>query len=449
MSGLRFAFLTTFYPPHNFGGDGIAVERLARGLVRAGHRVTVIHDADAYRALGGPEPAPRAAAPGVEVVTLRTRWPRLSTLLTQQLGRPVLNRGPLRRLLEAGAYDVINFHNVSLLGGPGLLALGSGLKLYLAHEHWLVCPTHVLWRHGREACPGRQCLRCQLRARRPPQLWRYTGTLTRALRQVDAFIALSEFSRAKHAEFGFPREMEVLPDLLEDSPLPDRPQPAPHPRPYVLFAGRLERIKGLDDVLPLFREGQGPDLLIAGEGSHGGALRRQAAGAERIRFLGPVEADDLARLYRGALAVIVPSVCYETFGMVVIEAFRAGVPVVARRIGPLPELLESGGGELFSTPAELAAALSRLTGDRDYRARLGAAGRAAFEARWREEVVVARYLDLVRAVAQRKGADGVVRRLGGDPDGSVPPSLGRPVARAARRSAAPGTTGIPLLVRGS
>ena len=51
MSGLRFCFLTTFYPPHNFGGDGIAVQRLARGLVRAGHQVTVVHDTDAFAAL--------------------------------------------------------------------------------------------------------------------------------------------------------------------------------------------------------------------------------------------------------------------------------------------------------------------------------------------------------------------------------------------------------------
>ena len=44
MSGLRFAFLTTFYPPHNFGGDGIGIQRLARGLVGAGHEVTVAFD---------------------------------------------------------------------------------------------------------------------------------------------------------------------------------------------------------------------------------------------------------------------------------------------------------------------------------------------------------------------------------------------------------------------
>ena len=57
---LRFAFLTTFYPPYNFGGDGIGIERLAHGLVRAGHEVTVIHDADAYETLA-PKPPTRLA----------------------------------------------------------------------------------------------------------------------------------------------------------------------------------------------------------------------------------------------------------------------------------------------------------------------------------------------------------------------------------------------------
>ena len=55
---LRFAMITTFYPPYNFGGDGQAVRRLAHALARRGHRVDVIHDVDAYRMLAAAkEPA--------------------------------------------------------------------------------------------------------------------------------------------------------------------------------------------------------------------------------------------------------------------------------------------------------------------------------------------------------------------------------------------------------
>ena len=51
--GLRFCMLTTFYPPFNFGGDGIGVQRTANALVKRGHQVTVIHDVDAYQWLAG------------------------------------------------------------------------------------------------------------------------------------------------------------------------------------------------------------------------------------------------------------------------------------------------------------------------------------------------------------------------------------------------------------
>ena len=89
------------------------------------------------------------------------------------------------------------------MGGPGLLAIPTAaIKLYTTHEHWLVCPTHVLWRFNREPCTERRCLQCVLHARRPPQLWRGTGLLDRSLRHVDAIIAPSRFTREKHIEFG-------------------------------------------------------------------------------------------------------------------------------------------------------------------------------------------------------------------------------------------------------
>src|SRR6266853_2790592 len=251
---------------------------------------------------------------------------------------------------------------------------GRGVTVYLAHEHWLVCPTHVLWRHGREACPGRQCLRCVLRYRRPPQLWRYTGLLERQLDCVDTFVAMSEFSRAKHREFGFPRQMEVLPWFLPDAQPAPQAQPPLRQRPYFLFVGRLERIKGLDDVIPIFARFDRADLLIVGDGTHAEALRAQAAGNPRIVFLGALPAEDLARYYRGAIALIVPSVGFETFGLVLIEAFRQGTPVIARRIGPFPEIVEAAdAGELFAHAAELEAAMHRFLDDGARRARFGAA----------------------------------------------------------------------------
>ncbi len=414
MTPLRFCHVTTFFPPYSFGGDGMGISRLVDGLLRRGHECTVIHDADAYTMLsGGRRPALPPEREGLLVHGLTSRLGPISELLTQQCGRPLVHARELREIFESGRFDVVNFHNVSLVGGPGILRYGDGVKLYMAHEHWLVCPSHVLWRHDRELCDGRECLRCVLAYRRPPQLWRYTGYLERELSHVDAFIAMSEFSRAKHREFGFPREMEVVPYFLPDpEPRADgAPGPRPHERPYFLFVGRLERIKGLDDVIPVFRDFADADLLIAGDGEHAATLRGQASGIEGVRFLGRVAPEDLARYYEHAVALIVPSICFETFGIILIEAFRASTPVVARRLGPFPEIVEhAGGGELFSSTDELVGALRRMLADPGHRDRLARAGNAAFRSTWTESAVLPRYLDVVRRAARARGDSELAER---------------------------------------
>lgn len=406
MSGLRFCFVTTFYPPYNFGGDGIAIERLARALVARGCEVTVVHDVDAFRALShAPEPAAaRADLQGLTIVPLTTRLGRLSLLLTHQLGRPVVHRRRLRELLDAGRFDVVVFHNVSLVGGPGVLSYGgSAARMYIAHEHWLVCPIHTLWRHNRELCDGRQCIRCALRYRRPPQFWRWTQYLEKQAAHVDMFIAMSEFSRAKHREFGFRRPMEVLPVGVPPLPRMTGKDASPHGRPYFLFAGRLERIKGLDDVIPVFAEYDAADFVIAGDGNDAVRLQTLAAGSPCVRFVGRLQADALNRYYRHALALIVPSVCYETFGLIMIEAFSHGTPVIARRIGPFPEIIErAGAGELFTTRGELADAVRRMQTEPARRVAMGRAGYEAYRAHYTEQVVVERFLQLAEQAIERR-----------------------------------------------
>jgi len=415
MTALRFCHLTTFYPPHSFGGDAVGIQRLARGLVRRGHHVTVLCDVDAYNALhAGPEPEPEPESDGVRVVRLRSGLGTLSPFLTQQFGTPVINGRRIARLLQSDAFDVVNFHNVSLIGGPGLLRFGGGVKLYMAHEHWLVCPSHVLWRHDREPCTGRQCLRCVLAYSRPPQVWRYSRRLEHAARHIDTFIAMSEFSRAKHREFGFECEMEVLPYFLPDSVAPPGREPlkSPHDRPYFLFVGRLETIKGLDTVIPVFRDYPAADLLVAGDGTQATALRALAAGSPRVRFLGRLSSEALASYYQHALALIVPSVGFETFGIILIEAFQNGTPVIARRIGPFPEIVDrAGAGELFASSAELVAAMRRIQEDPVHREALARNGSAAVGRYWTESAVVPRYLDIVRRAAARRGITHVVDAL--------------------------------------
>jgi glycosyltransferase involved in cell wall biosynthesis len=417
MTPLRFCLLTTFYPPFNFGGDGIDVQRTARALVRRGHHVTVVHDVDAYQWLAGRRlPVEPVDQDGVEVIGLRSRLGVVSPFLTHQLGRPIVHGRAIARLLRARDPDVVVFNNVSLVGGPGLLALGGeALKVYVAHEHWLVCPTHVLWRFNREPCDKRACGRCVISYRRPPQVWRYTGALERHLPQVDLFIARSEFSREKHRAFGFQRPMQVLPYFLPgDIPVRREPSGAPRPqeRPYFLFVGRLTRIKGLDSVIAACGRYAGADLLVIGDGEERALLEAQAQAFPNVRFLGRIPNEELGRYYEHALAAIVPSLGYETFGIVLIEAFRYGTPVIARRIGPFPEIVQqSGGGLVFSTDDDLLAAMARVQDDGGYRADLADRGYQACRRLWSEDAVIGRYLDLIsEAFAER-----LARRALGQP----------------------------------
>jgi glycosyltransferase involved in cell wall biosynthesis len=416
---VKLAMITTFYPPYHFGGDAIFIRRLNHALVRRGHEVHVIHDVDAFRLLAPDREVGALEEPeGLHVHRLESASRRqgfLACLATQQLGRPVVHGPEIQRILDEVGPDVIQFHNVSLVGGPGVLGYGDGdaVKLYMAHEHWLVCPTHVLWRHNREVCTGRECLRCTLHHRRPPQLWRATGLLEREARHVDVFYSPSRFSAEKHREFGFPRELEVLPYFLPDADSgAEEPRPITHrpsERPFFLFVGRLEKIKGLQDVIPRFagsgsvEEGEQSELWVVGTGEYEEELKRMAAGSPRVRFLGARTPEELRTLYREALAVIVPSVCYETFGIILLEAFREGTPVLARRLGPFPEIVESsGGGLLFESDDELREGIERLETDPTLRETLGRAGLRALEERWTETVVMEKYFDLIVRAAEKK-----------------------------------------------
>ena len=393
---LSFCMVATFYPPHHFGGDAMHAYRLGNALARRGHSVTVVHSEDAYRALGGRK---RGDAfphePGVTLRPLRTSFPVAAATATYVTGHPAFYASQLDAVFRGESFDVVHFHNVSLAGGPGVLRYGGGVSLYTTSEHWLVCPMHVLFRYDREPCVEPHCLRCTLAFRRPPQLWRYTGLLDRAVRDVDLFLAPSRFTLDAHRARGFSRPMRHLPHFLPEPDVPDG-DVAARPRPYGLFVGRLERLKGVHVLLDSFRDYRGLDLLIAGDGEERNELERRAAGCDHIRFLGHVEQAELDGLYRGATALIVPSVGYEVFGLVVLEAFARGTPVVVHDLGALPELVEdSGGGLVYRTPQELVKAVERLRTDPALREELGEKGRAAVRTLWSEERHLEAYFDAI------------------------------------------------------
>jgi len=405
---LNFCHVSTFYPPYSFGGDAIFVHRLVNALAERGHEVDVIHCADSFHALHPESPTQEFPShPNVTVHTLRSRWGRLSPLIAQQTGRTWPKTHEIRKLLSRKKFDVIHYHNVSLLG-PEVLRLEpkhhNCLKVYTMHEHWLVCPMHMLWKNNDRLCDKPECFRCTLKFRRPPQWWRYTKLLKNCAATVDVFFSPSRFTRNMHHERGFVRQIEHLPNFVPASDLcPNDFDVPPHPRPYFLFVGRLEKIKGLQTVIPLFRDHPHADLLVAGAGEYESELRRQARGLENIRFLGSLGQLELRRYYRHAIAAVVPSVCYEVFALVVLEAYRERTPVIVHGLGALEELVEeSQGGFTYRTSDELLEAMQRLRTDRELRGTMGDYGYKAYMERWNEDVHLDRYLQLLDRAADRK-----------------------------------------------
>jgi glycosyltransferase involved in cell wall biosynthesis len=404
---LRFLHLTTFYPPYSFGGDGIYVYRLAEALARLGHQVDIIHCVDAYQLLNSAPPQSAIKnSSGVTVHGLRSGYGLISPLLTQQTGRPYLKGGAIDAIIKQRRPDVIHYHNISLFG-PGVLRLGSGneaVKLYTAHDHWLVCPMHVLWKFNRRLCDTPQCLRCSISFGRPPQLWRYTRMLERCASEVDAFLAPSRFSAEMHSARGFSRPMTHFPLF---APRADAEVPAdsasPHPRPYFLFVGRLENIKGVESLIEAWAQVHDADLLIAGSGGIEPKLRELAATNPRVVFLGHRSSASLGPLYRHCIACIVPSLVYEVFPTVVLEAFAHKAPLIARNRGGLTEIItESDGGLLFTDEEELLAAVERLAGSSALRTSLGENGYRAFVAKWSPEAHLKSYFELIDRIALRK-----------------------------------------------
>jgi glycosyltransferase involved in cell wall biosynthesis len=401
---LNFLHLTTFYPPYSFGGDAIYVYRLAHALGDAGHHVDVIQCVDSFHLLH-PDPASATFAGHPRVTThgLRSRWGALSPLLTHQGGRPFLKRAYIQQVLDSRPYDVIHFHNISLLG-PDVMTVasrhGAAVKLYTAHKHWLVCPMHVLWKFKDRACDHPQCLRCTLRAGRPPQFWRYTGLLNSSAEYVDQFTCPSHFGVQMHMERGFSRPMKHLPLFADQA---DAVGPRPHPHPYYLYVGRLEEFKGVQNLLQAWQRMPDVDLLILGEGSQDQRLRALAAHSPRIRFVGAVPPNAVGRYYAHALACVAPSLTYETFGLTLIEAFTYRTPVIVHDIGALPEIVrESGGGLIYRTEDELVDSLCRITSSPALRDQLGERGYQAYRQRWSREAHLASYFCLLGETAKSK-----------------------------------------------
>jgi phosphatidylinositol alpha-mannosyltransferase len=214
------------------------------------------------------------------------------------------------------------------------------------------------------------------------------SVLRRVARRLDARIAVSEAARAYHSRaLGLSeRDFRVVPNAVDvDRFATAAPIPGDLP-PTLLFVGRLERRKGLEQLIRAFMilktERSDVRLLVVGEGPE--RDRCQALVPARLRsdvvFLGRVEAEDLPRFFRSADVFVSPALGGESFGIVLLEAMAAGTAVVASDIpGYRSVLRHELHGRLVppGDPRALATAIGTLLDNPSLLEAMGREGQAA------------------------------------------------------------------------
>ncbi len=349
---------TTFFPPYHLGGDAIHVQQLSQELAKLGHDVHVLHSVDAYRLKRNDRPEDTSPAEGIGLHPFKSPLGRISPLMSYVAGFPYPHTTRITQLINGLKPDVLHHHNVSLLG-PFMLGISSPVKLYTAHDYWLVCPQSSLLRRGVSPCnEPRGCFVCLMMSRKPPQLWRYTNALKKGLKNIDLIIAPSHCAKSILEKNPIIGDIAVMPNFVPE-PLSSTNNRT-NESLYFLYVGVLEQHKGILELVDTFiriRHSIDTNLLIVGRGSLESEIRRRikTSGCEKnIKLLGYTSQSVLASLYRRALAVIIPPTWSENCPLVAIEALANGTPLIVSKSGGLPELVkEPELGFVYASSEEL------------------------------------------------------------------------------------------------
>ena len=408
---MKFCLVTSFFGSHSFGGDAVYADLLCRALLRRGHEVHAAFSTRAYEAL--PDQLPvrfYEPPPGLKLHDLVSGLAGyLSVFRAHQTGRSPRIRESLRRLFSEQQFDVIHVHNLSLLGAMDVCSVmrtQSALRLATMHDYWWACPLSLLWKHDSRVCERPECFTCCLRAGRPPQFWRRGEWFNETLGGMDAVLFPSQSAMEICQGRGVRHDRTyVLPGMLAEGWRSRTEDPPNAGRRYFAAAGRLVREKGFQTLIPCMRQLPDVELRIAGAGPAEGYLRRAARDLPNVRFLGALDHQEIRRLLLGARALLVPSLFPETFGLTAAEALSLGVPVIARRRGSLPELIQAtSGGLLYDEEPQLIEHMRTLAWDDGARERLSQAAISALPGIWLEDEHVKEYLRiLAECDAARRG----------------------------------------------
>jgi glycosyltransferase involved in cell wall biosynthesis len=324
----------------------------------------------------------------------------------------------LREVLRRERPALAHFHNTFPQISPSAYSAcrAEGVPVVqTVHNYRIACANGLFFRDGRvcEDCVAggfRHAVRhaCYRGSRAQSAVVAAGQALHRRLgtwrNQVDAYIALTEFARQKLEQIGLPRErIAVKPNFLEVPP-----GLAPRLGDYLIFVGKLDVYKGVPVLLDAHRALPDVPLHVVGSGPLEDAVRAAGPG---VVCHGLLPLPRTLELLAGARALVMPSIWYETFGRTTMEAFALGKPVIASDLGCMRELVADGSTGLLFPPGDaraLAAACRHIVADAALAARLGAAARAEYEAKFTPQ----RNYELLRAIYDRVVTDarGAARR---------------------------------------
>lgn len=345
------------------GGAQIVTRQLRDGLRARGHETRW------FASSGRPRDAARLA----DVECFGTTGP-LRTLV--QSANPAAYV-KLRREINAFKPDVVHVGLFLTQLSPLILPLLRDVpSVYYAHWLRTICPTGSKLLPDDATCANRAGIACLTNRCLSPSAWPALMTQARMLRRwqhcFSRVVANSWATREALEREGFPVS-DVIPCGVASAPLTT----ALATNPTAIFSGRLIRQKGLHLLLNVWssvvNEIPAARLLVVGDGPERVHLERNAP--SNVVFLGQLAQEDLHRLAREAWVQVVPSIGFESFGLVAAEAMMRGQAVLASRIGGLPELFDAVSTGVLVEPRNseaLRRSLCTLLQDRTLCQRIGA-----------------------------------------------------------------------------
>ena len=256
----------------------------------------------------------------------------------------------LRAVIRREQPDLMHCTNIFPLISPAAYqaAHDEGIPVVQALRNYrLLCPSATLMRNGGvcESCVGKTiawpaiqhgCYRGSRSGSAVVATMLAIHNLKGTWRRVDCFYTPSHFARSLFIRAGIPADViKVKPNSV----IPD-PGAGPGDGGYALFVGRLSPEKGLNTLLGAWAEfADDLPLHIVGDGPSRELVEEAAARDPRIIFLGELPHQQVLEQLRAATCLVMPSVWYETFGRIIVEAYAAGTPVIASRLGAMEELV--------------------------------------------------------------------------------------------------------------